>query len=64
LNDAEILTTNFCALECSQIIYIRSYSLNTTTAFDLVTECSDVAVCVWGRVQATILPYFTCPWPR
>jgi len=59
LNDAEILTTYFCVLWCSQNIYIRPYSLNTTTAFDLVTECSDVSVFIWGRVQATILPYFT-----
>jgi len=47
LNDAEILTTYFCLLWCSQIIHIRPYFLNTTTAFDLVTVCSDVAVFVW-----------------
>jgi len=33
LNDAEILTRYFCVLWCSQNIYIRPYSLNTTTAF-------------------------------
>jgi len=51
-NDAEILTRYFCVLWCSQIIFIRPYSLNTTTAFDLVTECSDVAVFVWLRACA------------
>jgi len=59
LNDAEILTTYFCVLWCSQIIYIRPYTLNTTTSFDLVTECWDVSVFAWGRVQAKMLPYFT-----
>jgi len=59
LNEAEVLTKYFCVRWCIQIIYIRPYSLNTTTAFDLVSECSDVSVLVWGRVQATILPYFT-----
>jgi len=29
----------FCVLWCSQIIYIRPYSLSTTTAFDLVLGC-------------------------
>jgi len=52
LNDAEILTTYFCVLWCSQIIYSRPYSLNTTTAFDWVTECSDVAVFVCLRACA------------
>jgi len=44
LNDAEILTTCGCVFWCGQIVYIRPYSLNTTTAFCFVTECSDVAV--------------------
>ena len=52
LNDAEILTTYFCVLWCSHIIHIHPYSLSTTTAFDLVTECSDIAVFVWLRVCA------------
>jgi len=28
----------------SQIVCIHPYSLNTTTAFDFATECSDVAM--------------------
>jgi len=43
LNDAG-LTMHGCALECSQIVYNCPYSLNTTTAFYFVTECSDVTV--------------------
>jgi len=35
--DAESLTTYGCALWCSQIVYIRTYSFNTT-AFYFVTE--------------------------
>jgi len=49
--DAESLTTYGCALWCSQIVYIRPYSLSTTTAFYFATECSDVTVLVWGRVH-------------
>jgi len=52
LNDAEILTTYFCVLWSSPIIYIRPYSLNTTTAFDVVTECSEIAVFVCLRACA------------
>jgi len=52
-----------CALWCSQIVYIRPYSLNTTTAFYFVTECSDVTVLTWARVLATTHFYFTWPWP-
>jgi len=65
LNDTEILTTYLCVSWCIQIVYFRPYCLNTTTTeIYLVTECSDVAVLfVWGRVQATILPCFTWPWP-
>ena len=29
---------------CNQIVYIRPYYLNTTTAFYFATECSDIAV--------------------
>jgi len=64
LNDAEILRTYGCVLWCSQIVYIHPYSLDTTTAFDFVTECLALQCLFgWGRVQATILPYFTWPWP-
>ena len=35
----------------SQIVYILPYSLNTTTAFYLVTECPDLTMLFWGRVQ-------------
>jgi len=65
LNDAEILTTCGFVFWCSQIFYIRPYCLNIATAFYIMTECSDVAVffSVWGCVHATILPYFTWPWP-
>jgi len=48
LNDAESLKTYGYTLWCSQIVYIRPYSLNTTTAFDFATECSDVSVCFEG----------------
>ena len=34
----------------SQIVCIHPYSLNTTTAFDFATECSDVAMFIWGHV--------------
>jgi len=46
LNGAKSLTTYGCALWCSQIVYIRPYSLNTTNAFYFVTERSDVTVSV------------------
>jgi len=52
LNDAEFLTTYGCVLWCSQIVSIRPYSLNSITAVDFVTECSDVAVFVWLRACA------------
>ena len=39
LNDAKILITYGCVLWCSQIVYIRSYSLNITTTFYFVIEC-------------------------
>ena len=35
-----------CLLRRSQIVYIRPYSLNTTTAFYFVTEYSNIAVFV------------------
>jgi len=38
------LTTYGCVLWCSQIVYIRPYSLNTTTTFYFVTECSDIQI--------------------
>jgi len=49
--DAESLTAYGCALWCSQIVYIRTYSFNNTTAFSFVTEGPDVPVLVWGRVH-------------
>jgi len=64
LNDTKNLTTYGYALWCSQIVYIRPYSLNTTTAFYSVTECSDSTVSVWGHVYTTTHSYFTWPWPR
>ena len=48
--DAEDLITYGCLLWRSQIVYIRPYSLNTTTAFYFVTEYSDIAVFVRLRV--------------
>jgi len=60
LNDSEILTTCDCMLWCSQIVYIRPSSLNTTTTFYFVTECSEVAVFYRFRVCAchnTSVPY-------
>ena len=33
LKDAQSLTTHGCAVWCSQVVYIRPYSLNTTTSF-------------------------------
>ena len=60
MNDAEILTTCGFVLWCSQIVYIRPYSLNTATAFYFATKCSDVAVFFCLRcVHATILPQIT-----
>jgi len=44
--DAASLTTYGCALWCSQIVYIRTYSFNNTTAFYFVTEGPDVPVLV------------------
>jgi len=52
LNDAEILKMCGCVLWCSQIVYIRPYSFNTTTAFYFVTECSEMAVFFRLRVCA------------
>jgi len=48
--DAEGLITYNCMLWRSQIVYIHPYSLNTTTAFYFVTECSNIAVFVRLRV--------------
>jgi len=50
LHDAESLTTYGSMLWCIQIVYIRPYSLNTTTAFYFATECSDVTVFICLRV--------------
>jgi len=48
----------------SPIIYICSYSLNTTTAFCFVTECSDIVAFVRLRVcHDTTHLYFTWPQP-
>jgi len=63
LKDAESLATYACALWCSQIVYIRPYSLNTTTAFYFVTEGSNVTVLSWACVLATTHFYFNWPWP-
>jgi len=49
--DAENLTTYGCALWCSQIVYIGTYSFNNTTAFYFVTEGPDVPVLAWGHVD-------------
>jgi len=47
-----------------QIIYIRPYFLNATTASYFVTECSDNAVFVRLRAcYATTQSYFTWRWP-
>ena len=48
--DAEGLITYGCLLWRGQIVYIRPYSLNTTTVFYFVTECSSIAVFVRLRV--------------
>jgi len=61
LNDTESLTMHGCALWRSQIAYVCSYSLNTTTVFYFVTEWPDVTVL--GRLHATTHFYFTWPWP-
>ena len=42
--------------ECIRVFIYKPYYF--------VTECSDVTVFVWGRVHATILTYFTWPWPE
>jgi len=61
--DAENLTTHGSVLWCSRIVFIRPYSLNTTTAFYFVTECSDIAVLVRLWVcHVTTHSYFT--WAR
>jgi len=64
LNDAEFLTTYVCVFWCSQIVHIRPYFLNTATAFEFVTECTDVAVFVCLRAcaghNASVLYW---PWP-
>jgi len=52
LNDAEILTTCTFVLWRSQIVYIHPHSLNNTTAFYFVSECSDVTVIFRLRVCA------------
>ena len=74
LKDAESLTAYGCVFWCSQIVYIRTYSLNTKIAFYFVTEGSDVPVMIWGGGQATThsyilhlglarvgLHFFSCP---
>jgi len=48
--DEEGLVTHGCLLWRSQIVYIRPWSLNTSTAFYFVTECSNIAVFVRLRV--------------
>jgi len=64
LNTAEILTKYFCMLWCSQIISIRPYSLNTTTAFCFVTGCSDVTVFVCLKACAGLnTSVLYRPWP-
>jgi len=60
LNDAEILTTCGFVLWCSQIVYIRCCSWNTTTALYFVTQCSDLAVLF--RFEGVCMPqYFRTP---
>ena len=62
-----LLLTSVCCLSIcrilfcsSQIIYIRPYSLNTTTAFCFVSECLTMAVFVRLRAcHATTQSYFT-----
>jgi len=62
--DAENLTTYGYVLWCSQIVCIRSYSLNTTIAFYSVIEWSNFAVSVSSMAcQATMLSHFTWTSP-
>ena len=61
--DEESLTTYGCALWCSQIVYIRTYSFNNTTAFYFVTEGPDVPVFVWGHVHRAGHNAFVLHWP-
>ena len=63
LYNAASRATYGCSLWCSEIVYIRPYSLDNITTFHFVTECQDVTVLVWGHVQATTHSYFTWPWP-
>jgi len=58
--DAENLLKWGWVLWCSQIVCIRPYSLNTTTAFCFVTECSDIAVLRLRLCHVTMHSYFTC----
>jgi len=60
LNDAESLTTYDYTIWCSQKVCIRPYSLNIAFHPRLSAR---MLVFVWGRVRATILSYFTWPWP-
>jgi len=61
--DAESLTTYGYVLWCSQIVCIRHYSLNNTTAFYFVNECSNIAMSVWLMARpATTHSHFT--WTR
>jgi len=64
LKDAESLAMCGYALWCSQIVYIRPYSLNTTMAFYFVPECLDVTDFVRLRAcHAITHSCFTWPWP-
>ena len=46
LNDAENRATYGCTLWCGQIVYIRPYLLNTTTAFYFLTVLGRCSVCL------------------
>ena len=62
LNHAEILISTYgYTLWYSQIVYIRQYSLNTSTEFCFATESWDVSVCL--RASACHkTSYFTWYW--
>ena len=58
--DAENLTAYGYVLWCCQMVCIRPNSLNTTIAFYIVNECSNIAVSVWLMAcHATMLSHFT-----
>jgi len=46
LNGEKSLTTYGCMLHCSQIVYVRPYSLGTTTTFYFVNKSLDITVLV------------------